>query len=418
MNSEVKVSVIIPVYNVENYLSECLDSIIGQTLKDIEIICIEDCSTDYTYDILKKYAGDDSRIRIYENKANSGPSYTRNRGLCYAKGKYIYFMDSDDALDRNALLELYEESEKNNLDVVLFEAEVVWNGKQPDASERPYQGNRKGSYNGVFSGKELIKKLLINGDMDSCVPLQFWNKDFLLKNNFGFKENELHEDLIFSFRAIFSTKRAMVISKKYYTYYRRSNSITGSCHAEKSIEGYTLAYLEVLKLKDQFDRDEEMVEAVIPYLDSLEWEIRRYYREGVQSQGFSSELIQDRIARYISRSFLYGMENEYLNFIPKEKMDIIKQCKEVIIYGAGLIAHDVIKILSVYDVVIHKVVVSEKNAQQCICGHKIWAIDGLNAQDKHLLVLVCVGRKYHDQIVEILQKKKFERVLYVLPDLT
>ena len=112
------------------------------------------------------------------------------------------------------------------------------------------------------------------------------------------------------------------------------------------------------------------------------------------------------------------MENEYLNFIPKEKMDIIKQCKEVIIYGAGLIAHDVIKILSVYDVVIHKVVVSEKNAQQCICGHKIWAIDGLNAQDKHLLVLVCVGRKYHDQIVEILQKKKFERVLYVLPDLT
>ena len=114
-----KISVIVPVYNVETYLRQCLDSIINQTLTDIEIICINDGSTDTSPDILKEYESRDSRIRIISQE-NKGLSSARNRGLEVAVGEYIYFIDSDDYLDVNALDELYSLSKDKDLDLILF----------------------------------------------------------------------------------------------------------------------------------------------------------------------------------------------------------------------------------------------------------------------------------------------------------
>ena len=120
MSAMVKVSVIIPVYNVAPYLGECLDSVIQQSLTDIEIICIDDCSTDDSLQLLQKYAVSDSRIRILCNDKNRDVSATRNRGIREAVGKYIFFMDSDDTFfSNNALESLY--------DVAITDlADVVW----------------------------------------------------------------------------------------------------------------------------------------------------------------------------------------------------------------------------------------------------------------------------------------------------
>ena len=99
---EIKVSVIIPIYNTEKYLAECLESIINQTLKQIEIICIDDGSSDGSAAILKEYAQNDLRISMYTQK-NRGVSAARNVGVRHARGKYLFFMDSDDILEKNAL---------------------------------------------------------------------------------------------------------------------------------------------------------------------------------------------------------------------------------------------------------------------------------------------------------------------------
>ena len=116
-----KISVIVPVYNVEKYLAECLDSIINQTLKDIEIICLNDGSTDNSLAILKEYASKDSRI-ILIDKQNDGLGYTRKIGLDNATGKYILFCDSDDYYaELTAFEELYNYIEKVKVDVVIFE---------------------------------------------------------------------------------------------------------------------------------------------------------------------------------------------------------------------------------------------------------------------------------------------------------
>ena len=114
----IKVSVIVPVYNVEDYLIECLTSIINQTLKEIEIICIDDCSTDSSYNILEEYAKKDDRIRIIPHKENKGLGPARNTGIKEAKGEYISFIDSDDYISKDYLENLYNTAKKYNTDVV------------------------------------------------------------------------------------------------------------------------------------------------------------------------------------------------------------------------------------------------------------------------------------------------------------
>ena len=113
----VKVSVIIPVYNVEPYLKQCMDSVVGQTLKDIEIICVDDGSTDNSLDILREYAAEDSRIQIIEQK-NAGAGAARNNGMRYATGKYLSFLDSDDFYVNSNLIKLVEKLKGTNADLV------------------------------------------------------------------------------------------------------------------------------------------------------------------------------------------------------------------------------------------------------------------------------------------------------------
>ena len=120
----VKVSVIIPVYNVEPYLKQCMDSVVGQTLKDIEIICVDDGSTDNSLDILREYAAEDSRIQIIEQK-NAGAGAARNNGMRYATGKYLSFLDSDDFFEPRMLEKAYDLAEKDQADFVAYKIRSV-----------------------------------------------------------------------------------------------------------------------------------------------------------------------------------------------------------------------------------------------------------------------------------------------------
>jgi glycosyltransferase involved in cell wall biosynthesis len=122
MNSllkNIKVSVIVPVYNVEPYLRRCLDSLINQTLKDIEIICINDCSPDNSLAILKEYAAKDNRVKIINFRKNKGVGIARNTGIKAAKGKYMGFVDSDDYVDLDYYEKLYKKAIVQTADVVI-----------------------------------------------------------------------------------------------------------------------------------------------------------------------------------------------------------------------------------------------------------------------------------------------------------
>ena len=142
----IKVSVIIPVYNVEKYLPACLDSVLSQTLREIEVICIDDASPDHSGEILDEYAALDQRVQVLHLQENFMQGYGRNRGIEMAKGKYIYFLDSDDMITATALEELYNLAEQDALDGIFFDSQVMYESEEMKRHGSSYICMRKGNY--------------------------------------------------------------------------------------------------------------------------------------------------------------------------------------------------------------------------------------------------------------------------------
>ena len=181
------ISVVIPVFNVEPYLSECLDSILEQKNVALEVICVEDASEDGSKDILKRYAKEGKRIRILENRKNRGLSYTRNRGLLSANGKYVLFVDSDDMLKENVLQELYQYAEANNLEGIVFDMEYkIEGGFAKEKLENAGVVLSQAIPEKIRNGKELFICLSEYGNWKMEAWRYFWRKDFLIKNKLFF----------------------------------------------------------------------------------------------------------------------------------------------------------------------------------------------------------------------------------------
>ena len=141
-----KVTVVIPVYNVEQYLPACLDSVLGQSLRDIEIIAIDDASPDSCPAILDGYAAKDSRVKVIHLPENHQQGYGRNRGLERAEGKYVYFLDSDDMITATAMEELYDLAERDRLDGIFFDSQTVFENAELERKNSGYAASRKGNY--------------------------------------------------------------------------------------------------------------------------------------------------------------------------------------------------------------------------------------------------------------------------------
>lgn len=166
-----KVSVIIPVYNSANYLSQCLDSILNQTLKEIEIICVDDGSTDDSLSILNKYSKLDNRIKILKQN-NKGGGIARNYGMSVAKGKYLSFLDSDDFFDENLLNETVNAAENNLADIVIFQFQT-YNTTNDTYNNISYSFKRENFPNNLFNYHSNPKDFF-----QSFNPAP-WNKLFL-----------------------------------------------------------------------------------------------------------------------------------------------------------------------------------------------------------------------------------------------
>lgn len=244
-----KVSIVIPVYNVELYLREALDSVINQTLKEIEIIVVNDGSTDNSLEIIKEYEKKDNRIKII-NQENQGLSGARNSGLKIAKGEYIYFMDSDDYIDLDTLELCYKKSKDESLDFIFFDALPFSND---DIKIDINYYDRKDLDNRVLSGANYLKILLKKQKYRSPVWLCFINLKFLNEIKIKFYPKILHEDELFTPLLFLKAMRVSYINRKFFNRRMRINSIMTSVKSEKNIIGY----LTVAKELNKFMKNEK-----------------------------------------------------------------------------------------------------------------------------------------------------------------
>ena len=259
--SQPKVSIIIPVYNVEKYLERCINSLRNQSLEDIEIILVDDSSTDSSLQLCKTFAGEDSRIKVI-HKENEGAGKARNVALSVATGKYIGFVDSDDYVEPDMFKTLYEKAEKYNSDLVMSGVMFVDGNMFSEAGECIRKAYFEKDTH--FETEEDLKKLrmgivgaLPEDTDDSKYGMSIWKNlfrhDIIKQNNLEFQSERemLSEDALFMIDFISCIKKATGINEAFYNYCRNGNSISKSYKKDR----FEKSLVFVKEVEKRFEKD-------------------------------------------------------------------------------------------------------------------------------------------------------------------
>lgn len=226
------VSIIVPIYNMEKYLNRCIESIVNQTLKDIEIILVNDGSTDNSKKICEEWCNRDNRI-ILINKKNGGLSDARNKGIEMASSKFIGFVDSDDWIEKNMFKDLFTNIKKYNADICALKFEKV---NKYSMDRLSLDNNIK-----VYSNIEALKKLFtVNSYTETALTIPVWNKLYNKKlfDKIRFPKGKLHEDVYVTYKLFYNSIKIVELNKIGYFYYQRLGSIINSDLNIKKLEVY------------------------------------------------------------------------------------------------------------------------------------------------------------------------------------
>jgi glycosyltransferase involved in cell wall biosynthesis len=216
--------VIIPAYNSEKYLDRCIASLINQTLENIEIIFVDDNSTDSSPQILQKYAQNDPRIKIITNKTNQKPGGARNRGMEIAAGEFIGFVDSDDWIDLDFYEKLYNAAKKYNADIA--NANMALHGYSKKSAEK-YNFKKTEEF---LSAQDKINTLLNGGCFSVCQRIYL--RDKIIEHNITFPESTYGEDQSFCLKALYYLGKMVSVPEVFYHRQYRANSASNENPAE------------------------------------------------------------------------------------------------------------------------------------------------------------------------------------------
>ncbi len=403
---EVKVSIIIPVYNAQNFLSDCLESLIGQTLKELEIICINDGSTDKSIEILRKYHKIDPRIKVISNSCNMGQPTSRNIGINMARGKYIQFVDADDYIDKNTVEDLFKLAEEKSADMCYMGMHMHM---EDELDYKAVPISICGQYPNVYSGKELLQILTENHEFFYYTCSVFYRSSFLIENELLYRELVSGQGGNFIPRCLCKAKRVIVCNTKYYHYRVHNASITHSEKAQKELLlGKIMRYVDILQ---NFAEDQHSTEMEI-FLD----ETYKKLIGGIQGLTNDEKIEMERrmpsnFAKHIFH-VLCKEGQDYKIYLSKEMISKIKEKRYAIIYGTGYASKDMIELMQKYEIeILGFAVTKRKKDRTCLFGHHIYEIQELIQYKNNAIVLVAADRKYNQEIQEILVETGFKYYL-------
>lgn len=330
MNNIPEISVIIPVYNIENYLFECLQSILSQDISNIEVICVNDGSNDNSLAVMKNIKCQDKRIKII-NTEHKGSGLARNLAITYASGKYILFVDGDDFLEKRALYKMLSKAEAENVDIVMFGAFSYYEKKKKkyagtyDYKKIPYK-----YLNGVFSGKDSGNDI---AKFPSTSWTKLYNTDFIKKNNIKFQDIEIGQDQLFYFHSMITAKRISVLEKNLYNYRKNRKGSAMTVKKKKSFSPIYVFYgiEDLLKSKNALEKYKNIL--INKYFTKATSWLGKF-DEARKPEYFSQYL---KLLSYIKRKYPLGW---WMYFSPKidDKLIILK-CKIIVAKAIFQIKH-------------------------------------------------------------------------------
>lgn len=407
------ISIVLPVYNVEDYLRECLDSILLQSYTNFELLCINDGSNDSSLDILLEYKNRDKRVKIITQE-NKGLSIARNVGIRNATGEYICFVDSDDTLVPEALCVLNDAIERNQCQIITYENNVIYENsellKKENKDAYYYVSN---DYSQVEKGRKLFSKKIMNNDYVESAWLMLINRDWLMNQKIEFEPGALFEDSVFSLECYFRCDSMKHIKKKLYNYRVRQNSIMTQKFT------YKHAYYRLWQIKECFriyysytENDDEKI-AVAKYALQCATSARDVY-DKINLVDKQKVLELSSLEGVFVK--LMGFDNSYNNYNDKFELmgffEYVKKYNRIIIYGAGVVGNKVLYWLKINKLQ-NKVIgfaVSDKNKIQD--DSKIKCI-GEYTTDDDVLVIIAARESFHKEMLNNVCKRGFKEYCFI-----
>lgn len=383
-----KVSLIIPIFNTEKYLERCLKSATNQTLKDIEIILVNDGSTDNSLDIINRYLHVDKRIKVI-NQSNKGQSVSRNNGILLSTSDYICFMDSDDDASLTMLEEMYATAKKENSDIVSTQYKRILSDGASFIVDRAIASNRHD-----FD--------ISNPSLPASIWGQLYKKKLFIENNIFFPKGLYYEDQLISTQLYFYAEKITHLKKSYYNYYVVKDSTTNSVNIKKIddifsiialiedffisknilnthhinivakliklISNYILVYLETNKQLNEasyifykIERSLLLEKSNIEKIRQLHFgiyfmfiaqmvTIERY----INGQSVSNVLFQKSTLNHLRNELKSMGDINFLNLLVRTLLQ--RNIKEVIIYGAGKTFYDLKPLLDKKNIIIKGII--------------------------------------------------------------
>lgn len=231
-----KVSVIVPMYNVQDYVAACIQSLRTQTFKDFEVLCIDDCATDQSAQVARAAAHGDPRFRFLRMPQNSGLSAVRNRGIDEADGDYLLFVDSDDMLRGDAIETAWKKAAADDLDDLFFTASSLYESPEVAAIHQEDMMGRTPCEK-VMSGPDLFVWFQQHDDFWPSAPLHMVRRAFLITHGLRFYEGILHEDELYSVQSLAYAARAAYLNEPLYVRRLRADSIMTTHTTIRNIAG-------------------------------------------------------------------------------------------------------------------------------------------------------------------------------------
>lgn len=284
MNQEIKVSVIVAVYGTEPYLKECLDSLIHQSLREIQIICVNDCSPDQSAEILEDYRKKDQRIQVITFEENKGYPFAIQCGIFHAKGEYTYILDGDDWLEETGLEKLYQRASANQLDLLAFDCTIFY--ESPELMKQyghfSHDYTRGMNPTATMTGQELLTYF---GSKDKHYRNVFL---YLTKTSLLHKENitmfsRTGDDVAFTFHVFLVAEKAGYENKAFHHYRLRENSGTtrekNPDYLKILFEVDYVSYQEMLRLFWRLSLDVEKNALIFSEIEKIKASCLGYYRK-------------------------------------------------------------------------------------------------------------------------------------------
>lgn len=417
-----KVSVLIPAYNVEPYIRECLDSVRNQTLSDLEVICVDDASTDETLSILREYEAKDPRIKVYCHEQNKGQSCGRNLALVHASGEYVYMLDADDMILPEALEELYQICARDRLDVAGFENRQFTEdgafaqaaaGKTIQYEECP-----------VMDGREALVYCMEKECFSLSVPTFIMKRAYLEAISLRFTEGILHEDVGYLFELISRASRVRFLHKVYFLRRIRARSTMTRGFTDANIEGYLKSFLRSMELEEGweelYEEQPEFQAAVRKWQRDiygrlrqiyLQWEESIYNQKGghvdTQVRRMFQVLKLHAPGRARAEDILGKSLCRQLELLPEKAENGVPQ---VWICGMGQYAERMIDLIGTLKVLIRGILVTQKS-REAFRGFPVYEV--AEGRERSIPVILGVSHYSREEYETALEQAGYRNVLRV-----